>query len=154
MEPLSALGLATSIVQFVDFATKIVHGARQIYQTGAGAATENADIELCATELHNLCSRIETSKIPHPRSADEDALCRIAERCVSISNELSSLLRKVKAKDPNSKWQCMVSSVKTQLKKSERDEILARLSQCRAQLDAQLHRFSQRVCPFSSSRWR
>jgi hypothetical protein len=49
MDPLSALSLATSIVQFVDFATKIVHGARQIYQTGESATAENADIELCAS---------------------------------------------------------------------------------------------------------
>jgi len=143
MDPFSALSLATSIVQFVDFATKIVHGAHQIYQTGAGAAAENADIELCASELHNLCTRLDVSKLPHPRSADDDALCRIADRCVSISKELSSLLGKIKAKNPDSKWQCMISAAKTQLKKDERDEILARLSQCRAQLDSQLSRLAQ-----------
>jgi hypothetical protein len=143
MDPLSALSLATSIVQFVDFATKIVHGTRQIYQTGVGAAAENADIALCASELHNLCTRLDVSKLPHPRSADDDALCRIADRCVSISEELSSLLGRIRAKNPNSKWHCMVSAVITQLKKKERDEILARLSQCRAQLDSQLSRLAQ-----------
>lgn len=150
MDPLSALSLATSIVQFVDFATKIVHGAHQIYQTGESAAAENADIELCATELHNLCSRLEVSKLPHPRSADDDALCRIADRCVKISGELSTLLGKVKARNPESKWQCMVSAVKTQLKKGERDEIFVRLSQCRAQLDMQLSRLAQYVCAFAT----
>lgn len=149
MDPLSALNLAASIIQFVDFATKIVHGARQIYQTGAGAAAENADIELCASELHNLCLRLDISKLPHPRSADDDALCRLADRCVSVSNELSSLLRKIKAKNPDSKWQCMISAVKTQLKKNERDEILARLTQCRAQLDSQLSRLAKSVHSFT-----
>jgi hypothetical protein len=143
MEPLSALSLATSIVQFVDFATKIVHGTRQIYQSGTGAAAENADIELCASELQSLCTRLDVSRLPHQRSADDDALCRIAGRCVSISKELSSLLEKIKAKNTDSKWQCMVSAVRTQLKKNERDEILARLSQCRAQLDSQLSRLAQ-----------
>ncbi|KAL1595199.1 hypothetical protein SLS60_009887 [Paraconiothyrium brasiliense] len=143
MDPFSALSVATSVIQFLDFATKIVHGTRQIYQTGTGAAAENADIELCASELHNLCTRLETSNLPHPRSADDDALCRIANRCVSISKELSSLLEKIKGKNPDSKWQCMISAVKTQLKKNERDDILARLSQCRAQLDSQLSRLAQ-----------
>ncbi|KAF2008561.1 hypothetical protein BU24DRAFT_456109 [Aaosphaeria arxii CBS 175.79] len=142
MDPFTALTLATSIVQFVDFATKIVHGTRQIYQTGEGVAEENADIELCASELHNLCTCLDVLKLPSPRSADDDTLCRIADRCISVSIELSSLLEKVKAKDPHSKWQCMVSTVKTQLKKSERDEILARLSQFMAELDSQLSRLT------------
>jgi len=148
MDPLSALSLATSIVQFIDFATKIVHGARQIYETGACSVAENADIELCASELQDLCVRLDTSKLPSPRTADDDSLYRLANRCITVSNELLTLLRKIKLKDATSKWQCMVSAVKTQVKKSERDEILSRLSQCRAQLDMHLGRLAK----YASSR--
>ena len=147
MDPLSALSLATSVVQFIDFATKIVHGARQIYATGASSITENADIELCASELQEFCIRLNTSKLPSLLTADDGSLYRLADRCIAISNELLSLLRKIKAENSTSKWQCVVSAVKTQLKKSERDDILSRLSQCRAQLDIQLGRLAMYKLP-------
>lgn len=145
MDPLSAIGLASSIVQFVDFATKLAYGARQIYVSGAGSTAENADVELCASELESLCTRLNSSTSPTPWSSDDEALCRLAGRCRAISNDLSTLLRKIKARNPESKWNCFVSAIKSQLHKAERDGLLRRLSECRAQLDIQLSRLARCV---------
>ncbi|KAF2688474.1 WD40 repeat-like protein [Lentithecium fluviatile CBS 122367] len=141
MDPVSAVSLAAAIFQFVDFASKIVYGTRQIYGAGAGAVAENADVELCTIQLRDFCTKVQST--PRPSSFDDEdeaALYRLADRCVSISNDLLLLLGRVKAKDPSSKWHCMVAAVKSQLSKSERDGLIARLSYCRSQLDTQLCR--------------
>ena len=142
MDPLSAIGLASAITQFIDFAGKIAVGTHQVYTSGAGSTAADADIELCASELDGLCTRLSTTGLS-PKSEDDQALCRLAGRCKTLSTQLSALLRSTRAKDPNSRWNCFVSSVKTQIKKTERDELLNRLSECRAQLEIQLVRLTR-----------
>ena len=144
MDPLSANGLASAIVQFVDYATKLAQGTRQIYVAGTSATDANADVELCASELENLCVRLNPTGLSS-LNPDDEALCRLADRCKAISNNLSTLLRSIKAKNSDSRWHCFVSAVKTQLKKRQRDEMLEQLSQCRAQLDLQLGCLSRYV---------
>lgn len=138
MEALAAIGLIASIVQFVDFAGKIANGTRQIYQSGTVATDENADLELCASELDELCSRIHDQAQSSAKSADQSSLCLLATQCQSISTELSVLLRRTRAKNPTSKWGCFVSALRTQLTKSERECLARRLEYCRSQLNVQL----------------
>lgn len=138
MEALAAINLASSIVQFVDFATKLTKGTRQIYQSGAGAAGETADLEVCAAELDALCSRLQCEPAPSTRNADDEALVLLASQCQSIATELATLLRKIKAKNPDSRRSCFVSALRTQLSSGEREGLSRRLSECRAQLNIQL----------------
>lgn len=139
MDPVSALGLAAAIVQLLDFAGKVTNGARQIYISGADAPAVDADVGTCALELDALCNRLKTSHLV-PQTPDDKALCRLASRCSAISKELSDFLKSIKAKNPDKRWQCFLSSVKSQLRKSQRDDLLTRLSECRAQLTIQLSR--------------
>jgi hypothetical protein len=138
MEALAAIGLVSSIVQFVDFAAKLANGTRQIYQSGAVATDENADLEVCASELDGLCSRIHHQAQSSAKCADKNSLCLLATQCQTISTELAVLLRRVKAKNSASKWSCFVSALKTQLTRDERESLSRRLEYCRAQLNVQL----------------
>jgi hypothetical protein len=74
MDPITALGLAAAVVQFVDFATKLTNGTRQVYVSGSGATAGNADLELCASELEKLCVRLTPEPSP-VRSEEDEALC-------------------------------------------------------------------------------
>ncbi|PPJ58643.1 hypothetical protein CBER1_03547 [Cercospora berteroae] len=141
MDPVSAIGLVAAICQFVDFAAKIVHGARQVYTSDAMMAASDADSLVCASELDALSTRLNPPGLL-AQSPDDEALFRLANRCRVISSELSALLRTTRAKEPDSKWHSFVSSLKSQLKKSERDDLLRRLADCRAQLNLQLIRMN------------
>ena len=143
MDPLSAVGLASSIVQLVDFTTKIVNGARQVYESRAGVVAQNADIGLCASELKALCDRVQADARPISHKQDYEAFARLADRCIEVSSDLLALLEKLKAKNLESKWDCTVAAFKAQLKKTEREDLLGRLSECRAQLDTQLARMRE-----------
>ena len=142
MDPVSAIGLVAAICQFVDFAAKIVHGARQVYTSDAMMAASDADSLVCASELDALSTRLNPPGLL-AQDPDDEALFRLASRCRVISSELSALLRTTRAKEPDSKWHSFVSSLKSQLKKSERDDLLRRLADCRAQLNLQLIRMNR-----------
>lgn len=49
LEGLAALGLAASILQVIDFSTKLLSSAREIQMNGS--TIRNSDLELIATDL-------------------------------------------------------------------------------------------------------
>lgn len=57
MDPLTALGLAGNIVQFIDFSCKILSDSYEIYR--AGSTSEHEEINFIATDLSTLADRIQ-----------------------------------------------------------------------------------------------
>lgn len=57
LDPLTALSLASSIVQLVDFSAKVVSESRQIYQ--AGSAIQNDELEIISNDLLDLVKTVE-----------------------------------------------------------------------------------------------
>ena len=49
LDPLTAIGLAGNIVQFVDFSSKIVGKANKIYESVDGASTRISTLRLSQT---------------------------------------------------------------------------------------------------------
>lgn len=45
MDPLTALGLASNVVQFIDFGLKVISKARQLGESVDGTLKENSEIE-------------------------------------------------------------------------------------------------------------
>jgi hypothetical protein len=57
LDPFTALSLAATIVQFVDFGSKILSDSREIYK--AGSISDHGDIKLITTDLAALAGRIQ-----------------------------------------------------------------------------------------------
>jgi len=77
MDPLSALGLAGNIVQFIDFGSKLVCKGRQIYKSSVGALDQHVDLEAITNDLVLLIAQIEPSKYRNQESdapLEEDAV--------------------------------------------------------------------------------
>jgi hypothetical protein len=51
MDPITALGVAGTIVQFVDFGIRVVSKSNKIYHSGDGSLAENYDLEKVANDL-------------------------------------------------------------------------------------------------------
>ena len=54
MEALTALSVASSVIQFVDFGCKLLSQSRQLYKSAEGILTENVDIEILTQDLINM----------------------------------------------------------------------------------------------------
>jgi hypothetical protein len=148
MDPFTAIGLASSIVQFIDYSAKITHGAREIYDSGSGMTEDNKSLESVAGKMKELSSKLLPTT-GAPRSEDEQALCRVAAECNILSDQILDLLGKIKPKDSKSKRQIALAAVKNKLREREKLELEKRLANCRSQLELQLS-FLTRLNPFFS----
>jgi len=137
MDPMTALGLASNIVQFVDFSTKLVNAAIDIHHSVSGATKDNQSLEDIVREMEMLSVRLDPPTTC-PQTDDERALCRLSADCRTLSRQILALLEKIKPKDPNSKRQSAWAAVKAKWNEKEKKELQQRLEGCRSQLELQL----------------
>ena len=108
MDPLTALGLASNIVQFVDYSSKLISTTRKIYNSASGAKEEYIELELLARNIRELAERAKSG----PRTAsyvngavkETDVLLDLSNQCIEVSSQLLSVLESVKVKGQHRGW--------------------------------------------------
>lgn len=103
MDPVSAIGLASGILTFIDIGYKVVTGTLEIVQTGQAPHTEH--IDAVAHDLNNAVARFSRNVSPNV-AGPEKALREASVRCQSLSRDLLALLGrfKVQAARPGMSW--------------------------------------------------
>lgn len=133
MDPLTAFGLAANIAQFIDFSSKLVSGAYEVYRSVNGATAENADLNTVIEDLNTLTERLNTSTSQR-RTDDEKALHHLASECQGLSKGLLNILDTLKLENPNSKWDSLRISWENRRKEKELSSIASRLDRYRSQI--------------------
>jgi hypothetical protein len=99
MDPISALGLAAAVCQFVDFGSKVIHTTYNIHQSTNGATQENIELAELTTTLHDLQARLAAPRTPSTgNDTDQKALEELAAKCRNIAADLLKLLNGLKVK--------------------------------------------------------
>jgi hypothetical protein len=91
MDAFTAIGLASNIVQFVDFSWKLIAESRAIYKSSEGASEENLTLSAITNDVAKLSNAIRASSY-------DDQLEPMAKECTAIAKELSDALDKLTAK--------------------------------------------------------
>ena len=138
MDPLTALGLAANIIQLVDYSTKVINGAREIYGSASGITEEHRSLQSIVIQMKELSSKLLPTT-GTSRSDDEEAVCRVAAECNIISDQILELLGKIKPKNSKSKHQVALAAVKNKFREKGRSELEKRLVNCRSQLELHLN---------------
>jgi hypothetical protein len=139
MAALEALSLAATVVQFVDFASKLVSKGYHVYRSTDGALPHNLEIEAVAKDLSRLTVRLQSRGSlgnPSALTADERALEELAEKCNEIATTLLGRLDKLKVKreERHRGWKSIRQALKSVWDKKELDDLAERLSSYRDQL--------------------
>ena len=134
LDPLTALSVAGTIVQFIDFSTKLISKGNEIYYSADGTSIGNAELEVIANNLRELGARLQ--QVPHPGTAENEALRRLAKQCEIVAKELVLVLEKLKIRGTaNRWWKSVQQAFKALLSKDEVDAILLRLVHFRDELN-------------------
>ena len=133
LDPLTAIGLASAIVQFFDFSTKLVHDAKEIYESTSGATEANRGLEVVVDNMKNLYSTLRAED-PSLQSDAELALCHIAKECDSLSTEIFEILQKIKPKKSNSFISSSSTAIKSMWYAGKIADLKATLDSYRGQL--------------------
>lgn len=137
MDPLTAIGLASNILSFIDFSARLLKGAKEVHDSQHGVLEENRSRETIVREMQHMSTRILVSESSE-KVDDTSGLRVLARECHELSTELISLLEKIKPKDSGSVTQSLASALRNKIYDSDRAGLEARLNNCRAQLHLEL----------------
>ena len=149
LDPLTALSLAASIVQVVDFAGRVVAKCRHIHIHGE--LPEHRELEIVTADLSRISTRLkeeaqpfqpkqkqlkDETKLQRSQREKEFALWELSNTCVKIADELLNRLFKYKVPDgvPRTKWMSFREALEQVWKKKDLEELAARLTEIRNQM--------------------
>jgi hypothetical protein len=124
LDPITALGVAGNLVQFIDFGLKATSKAREIHKSAAGTLQENIDIEAIAEDLAAVTKELELSSVTPTSNSNLDDVC---VRCKKTAADLLSALKALKVEGERSKVKSVRQALKAILGKKGVEEMKTRL---------------------------
>lgn len=106
MDALTALSVASSVIQFVDFSSKLVSKSKKLYKSSNGVLDSTIDAERLASDLTGLLLGLKR-KLPEnnilsgeslliQRSENDDNLDALCSRSIEIGEKLLRKLQKLR----------------------------------------------------------
>lgn len=134
MDPVTAIGLASSIITFVDFSWSLVTDAKELYESGRKTTKENVRRRDIIDDLRDYSYDLQSGAGGEiTGSRHENALRRLALACHTLSEELVRILEQLET-TKNSKWDSLKKTFKAKRKEGEIASIESRLNQYRSEI--------------------
>lgn len=144
LEPFTALSLAASVVQFVDFGSKLLIEGYGVYQSADGASRKHREIEHLTSDLKVLSGRLAAtySSGTATLSADEVALQELGGQSRDLAQELLDLLEDLKVKTTGvlRSWDTVKQTFRKVGKADKIEKMQKRLDRIRSQVNTLLLR--------------
>ena len=145
MDPLSALGLASNIVQLVQFVGTVISDSHEVYSSTDGALQRNSMLEEVAQNLAEMNSELMRSQRSMSSwfmslSPAERQLKNLCEECDVVSRELLAKLDtlKVRSRSRYKRWDSFRQALKSMWNEGELRALEKRLEHIRTRLDTNL----------------
>lgn len=135
LDPINAIGLASSIVQFVQFGTKLVSEGLELYQSNDGALARNSELEAIVKDIN------ERSKIliNTPQLSEDDvAMQKLAESSRKIADELLKKLSSLRTPESHKRLQSSRKTLAAAWKKDKIADLERRLCRLQTQINERL----------------
>lgn len=133
MDALTALSLAGTIVQFVDFGRKILGDYQHFYESASGALPVNDEIELITRDLSDVVIKLgrplyHGNVTPSSEQlAEHQALLKLCDSCREVADELLTVLNGIKVKGRRQAWNSFREAIKAAWTKKEVKDLNDRL---------------------------
>lgn len=139
MDPLSALSVAASVVQFVDFAFRILSDARQLYEDGE--LSVNIQSSRVASELGSWSKDLRRSireQNSTSLSNNEQELETLCRDCAALAGDLKARVENLKPAGKGRPWESVGQALKSMWSRKELNEVEAKLSTYRDAINSRL----------------
>jgi hypothetical protein len=140
MSGLEAIGAAAAILQFVDFASKLLVTGYDIYKSQAGVTRQTIHTESLCTELQSISAQLNQAPTGNITLNDrEQSLWRLADRAHDLAWHLGLLLDNLKLKKSTFRtWGAIRQSWRILHQKDKIAEMTAQLEEIRLLIDTNL----------------
>ncbi|KAI0544126.1 hypothetical protein F4679DRAFT_566109 [Xylaria curta] len=107
MESLVALGLASNIVQFIDFTSKLIASTRTLYKSAHQKSANNLVLQKVADDLTRLSDAIIV-----PNHLGDDSLRQLALSAKEVARDLLAVLDDLQIKGTKTAWKSFLLALK------------------------------------------
>jgi hypothetical protein len=137
MDPLMALSLAGTIVQFVQFATQIVQA------TVSGALPVHEELETRTLALRDFIAKLRrprdsenaSTSLLAPAEASDKTWQDLCDGCAVVADELLARLDRLKVEGKHNMWKSLQNAIKSAWSQNELESLARRLSEFQTALD-------------------
>ena len=116
MDPFSALGVASNVITFIDFTSRLINGGLELYHSTDGATAAHRTLEDVTKDLGNLCDSLSPTQLDTLGSGHSDsevALLPLLEPCKKLGQELLAVLEGLKVKRRGKAWKSAQQALKS-----------------------------------------
>jgi hypothetical protein len=136
MDPVTAIGVASSAITFLEFSYSFLRTIYGIYNENKPLAHE--DLEKVALEMEDVSTQIIARAQGPGQSPEDVALISLAKQCNQISTKAIKKIAKTKPNRRNF-IESLTAALKTICTQADIELLQAKLENCRGQLHLQLH---------------
>jgi hypothetical protein len=138
MDPLTAIGIASNILSFIDFSAKLIAGAHDVYNSASGTTEEAVDAAHIINDFESLSRRLgfpqSSARIGAAATDDDKALAMLVHNCRTLSDELLRALRRLQAKNKGSKGESLLIAWRAMRQKGQLESLEKRVEKYRRQI--------------------
>jgi hypothetical protein len=144
MDPLTALSVAGTIVQLVDFGTKILRGSFSVYRSASGALPVNDELEIITRDLTVLATKLRrplyAEDVPtiELHSIQDRALRDLCDNCARVADKLLDRLNGLRVQGRHQMWRSLQHAIRTAWAQNEVDELTTTLSRYRTSIQTHI----------------
>ena len=142
LDPFTAISLASIIVQFVDFGSKLIKESSELYHSAGGPLSVNAELEKITINLKEVTEKLENpsqtdTRLTH-NTKETEALRNLAESYSEVADELLTVLDDLKVKGTDRQWQSFRQALRSSQKKDKISKIEKKLDRLQKMLNTRL----------------
>lgn len=140
MDPISALGAAAAVTQFVDYTIIILKDTREIIKSVKGQTAKNIELSLISTDLKRLIEDVDNKSLSlatNETDLSEDVFLRLCGECREIADQLLASCARLQATGVtrlDTVASSFVVAVKGVWKSGKLEDLRQRLDQVRQQM--------------------
>ncbi|KAL2842430.1 hypothetical protein BJX68DRAFT_278355 [Aspergillus pseudodeflectus] len=136
-DPITIIGLASSIITFVEFGLKVVSGAKGIRDSQHGTTAEIHQLDLIVADVRALNTEVKQQQLSHKKlSEDELRILAMVTECERLQDELQKTIESLTVR-PDARSQTLESArvfAKSFFKSSDLQALRTRLDSLDARI--------------------
>lgn len=117
LDPLTAVSLAGTLIQFVDFGSKLISRTQELCRSVNSSLPVNEELDLVIQTLLKLVAKLQrpqNSDLLAEFDADDyQSLVELCSSCVQVAEVIISKLESLKIKGRPRKWRSLQQAVKS-----------------------------------------
>ena len=140
LDPLTALSIASSVIQIVDFGCKLVSETQEIYSSASGATKANVTSREITKDIKLLYQDLVRKNQAFQRLGPDDIeLGKLVDSCAGEAEALMKLLEELRVPPDAKQWESFKNAIKSARKKGRVNEIETRLFKIQRQINFRLN---------------